>query len=594
MSSTAHSLFRRFLIWRARNWSEDRFVLFLAVVVGILSGAVAVLLKNTVHAVGHFIREGRLHILHEHYGYAFPLLGILLTVWLLRNLIRAPLGDGVPATLLAISKRNGLIPAYKMWASILTSSVTVGFGGSVGLEGPTVSTGSAIGSNLARSMRLSYRSRILLISCATAGALSSILQTPIAALVFAIEVFSLDLTLASLVPLLLSSVSGTVMSLFFTGEGHLFPFEPTEAFQVNDLPWYGALGVLAALFSLYFNKVYFFVHDQFQRIENIWVRALVGGSLLGVLIYLIPPLYGEGYETINQLLSGRWDEVVKGWMFSEGVSSEWLLIALVLGLVLFKVVATSLTLGAGGVGGIFAPTLFMGSALGFVFARLINQTGIGSISESNFSLVGMGALLAGVLHAPLTAIFLIAEVTGGYELFLPLMLVCALSYAVVKAFVPHSVYARQLAQRGELITHDKDKAVLTLMKLDTVIESDFSPISPDMSLGDLVQVVAHSKRNLYPVLDAEQRLEGILLLDDFRQIMFEQNLYATTWVRDLMSAPPSIIQAEEPMSKVIERFQSSGAWNLPVIKDGVYMGFVSKSKLFTAYRKQLIDFSGQS
>ncbi len=569
-------------------------MLFLAVLVGILSGAVAVLLKNTVHAVGHFIREGALKDIHQLYGYAFPFIGIFITVWLVKWLIRAPLGDGVPSTLFAISKRNGLIPPYKMWASIVTSAVTVGFGGSVGLEGPTVSTGSALGSNLARAMRLNYRSRILLISCATAGALSSILQTPIAALIFAIEVFSLDLTLASLVPLLLSSVSGTVMSIFFTGEGYLFPFKPTEIFKVSDLPWYIALGIVSAGFSLYFNKIYFFVHERFQAVKSEWLRALVGGSLLGGLIFLIPPLYGEGYETINRLLNGEWNEVVAGTRWAEQFTGDWLLIALVFGLVLFKVVATSLTLGAGGVGGIFAPTLFMGAAVGFGFARLVNQLSIATLSEANFTLVGMGALLSGVLHAPLTAIFLIAEVTGGYELFLPLMLVCALSFSVVKAFVPYSVYARQLAQRGELITHDKDRAVLTLLKLETVIESDFNPISADLSLGGLVEVVAKSKRNIFPVLDSEGRLDGVLLLDDFRHLMFDRSIYQTTYVRDLMSAPPGVIEAEEPMSKVIALFQSSGAWNLPVVRDGRYLGFVSKSKLFTAYRKQLIEFSGAS
>lgn len=485
-----------------------------------------------------------------------------------------------------------MIRSFKMYASVITSSITVGFGGSVGLEGPTVSTGSAIGSNLARMMHLNYKSRILLISCATTGALSSILQTPIAAVIFAIEVFSLDLTLTSLVPLLLSSVSGVVMSLFFTGDGYLFPFQIREAFEVADLPFYIVLGVLAAFFSIYFNKVYVAVQQFMERIKNPFVRVLIGGVALGSLIYFIPPLYGEGYETINNLLNHDVQKVLENNIFQGQMDNELLIIVLLLGLVLFKVFATSFTLQAGGVGGIFAPTLFMGSALGYVYARLINFAGFSEVSESNFALVGMAALLAGVIHAPLTAIFLIAEVSGGYELFLPLMIVSSISFTVVKAFVPHSVYAFALAKRGELITHDKDRAVLTLMRLDSVIEDNFKPIKPDLSLGDLVEVVAKSQRNIFPVLDDEQRLTGILTLDDFRQIMFQQNLYSTTFVRDLMNTPPDVIDAEERMDSVIRKFQDTGAWNLPVTKDGKYRGFVSKSKLFGVYRRKLIEFSG--
>jgi CIC family chloride channel protein len=383
------------------------------------------------------------------------------------------------------------------------------------------------------------------------------------------------------------------MSLFFTGDGYLFPFAIQEEFAVGDLPFYILLGVVAAFFSIYFNRVYFGVQQFMERFKNPYVKVVIGGLALGTLIYFIPPLYGEGYETINHLLNHEIDQVLVDNVFHGQVSNELLSIFLLLGLVIFKVFATSFTLHSGGVGGIFAPTLFMGSALGYVFARLVNFSGLSQLSESNFSLVGMAAMLAGVLHAPLTAIFLIAEVSGGYELFLPLMLVSAISFMVVKAFVPHSVYAITLAKRGELITHDKDRAVLTLMRLESVVENDFKAVNPDLSLGDLVQVVARSKRNLFPVLSDDGRLLGVLTLDDFRQIMFQQNLYSTTFVRDLMNMPPDTIDAEERMDSVIRKFQDTGAWNLPVTRDGKYVGFVSKSKLFSVYRRKLIEFSGE-
>ena len=531
--------------------------------------------------------------IHELFQFAFPLFGILITVLIARWIIREPIGDGIPSTLYAISKKNGIIRSFRIYASVITSSITVGFGGSVGLEGPTVSTGSAIGSNLARLMHLNYPSRILLISCATTGALSSILHTPIAAVVFAIEVFSLDLTLTSLVPLLLSSVSGALMSHLFSGSDYLFPYVITEAFEIRDLPYFIALGTLAAFFSIYFNRVYFGVEKIMNRIANPYLKLLLGGLAIGGLIYLIPPLYGEGYSTINHLLNREVEAVLQGNIFVDQLNSELLIILLLMGLVLFKVVATSHSPARRRRWRDLRPHLFMGSALGYVFARVVNYLGISDLSESNFSLVGMAALLSGVIHAPLTAIFLIAEVSGGYELFLPLMVVSSISYAVVKAFVPHSIYAISLAKRGELITHDKDRAVLTLMKLDSVVEKDFRAVRPEWDLGELVQTVARSKRNLFPVLDEEGHLLGVLTLDDIRPIMFQQELYARTFVRDLMHAPPDIIDSEEHMEKVIKKFQDSGAWNLPVTQEGMYQGFVSKSKLFGVYRRKLIEFSGE-
>jgi CIC family chloride channel protein len=483
------------------------------------------------------------------------------------------------------------LQVYKTYAYLITSALTVGFGGSIGLEGPTVGTGSAIGSNLGRMMHLNFRQRILLIGCATAGAIASIFNAPIAAIIFTIEIFSLDLTLASLVPLLLASVSGAVTSIFIQGNEYLFHYESLAAFELSELPIYGLLGVLTALASVYFTKVYFYFDEFFSKIKGDGKRMLVGGLSLGALIWLVPPLYGEGYETINALLNGEIESVVNQSLLYDWFDGPYIIIALLLGLVFLKILASVFTIGAGGVGGIFAPTLFVGSALGFAFAYLMNQSGLSTISTTNFSLVGMAGLMAGVLHAPLTAIFMIAEITAGYNLFLPLMTVSAISYLVTRSILPHSIYTMQLAKRGDLITHNKDQAILTLLNIATVVEKDFKKVKPEFTLGELVKVVSRSKRNLFPVIDEEGVLVGVLTLDDFRNIMFDRSLYEETYVSELMSPPPDVVDVKENMSSVMKKFQESGAWNLPVIENGKYLGFVSKSKLFSVYRRKLMEFS---
>ena len=348
---------------------------------------------------------------------------------------------------------------------------------------------------------------------------------------------------------------------------------------------------MTAFVSVYFNRLYFYVDNLFSRFANPWTKILIGGSLLGLLIFLIPPLYGEGYETINHLLNGNLDKVIERSFLYEYHTSDYLVIALLIGLVLFKGFATTFTLGAGGVGGVFAPSLFIGASSGFVFARFINEFNWITLSSSNYALVGMAGLMAGVLHAPLTAIFMIAEITGGYELFIPLMLVSAISFVVTRQIMPHSVYTMQLARKGDILTHNKDQVILTLLNIDAVLETDFVKVNPEMSLGELVKVVSTSKRNLFPVVDEEEKLVGVLTLDDFRNIMFDQSLYNDTYVSELMNPPPAIIEKNETMNSVMQKFQSSGAWNLPVVRSGRYEGFVSKSKMFSVYRRKLLEFS---
>jgi CIC family chloride channel protein len=570
----------------------------ISIVVGILSGIGAVVIKNGTHFI-ELLLEGKLiQEYHSAFYFIFPIIGLSLTYLIIKYVIRQKPTQGIPATLYAISKRKGIMQRFQMWGSLLAAPITVGFGGSVGLEGPTIATGAAISSNLSRLLHMNQATRTLLIGCAAAGAMSSIFKAPIAAIIFAIEVFSLDLTIASMIPLLLASVSAIITSYFFFGSDILLPFNIEDEFLLKDIPFYILLGIVAGFVSIYFTNMFERFQKFFEKIGSPIKRLLIGGLGIGILVYFIPPLYGEGYDIINNLVQGNPEKALENNIFHLDSSNVWVMIALLSGLVIFKVIASSLTFGAGGVGGIFSPTLFMGSIMGFTLAKILNNIGLLSdpISESNFTLVGMTGLMAGVLHAPLTAIFLIAEVTGGYELFLPLMITAAISFSITKYFQPHSVYAMELGRKGELITHNKDHAVLTLMDIKTVIERDFVTVYSDMTLGELVnEAIIKSKRNLFPVVNREtSNLEGIILLDDLRPVMFDQSLYPEIIASDLMQNPPAIISLEHnKMTEVMKKFQDTGAWNLPVLSNGAYYGFVSKSKLLTAYRRKLIDFSGK-
>jgi CIC family chloride channel protein len=563
-----------------------------------MSGMVAVLIKNGTHYI-ELLLEGKLiKEYHNAFYFIFPIIGLSLTYLIIKYIIRHRPTQGIPATLFAISKKKGIMKRFQMWGSLLAAPITAGFGGSVGLEGPTIATGAALSSNLSRLLHMNQATRTLLIGCAAAGAMSSIFKAPIAAIIFAIEVFSLDLTIASMIPLLLASVSAIITSYFFFGNDILLPFNIEDEFLIKDIPFYILLGIVAGFVSVYFTNIYERFQKFFEKIGSPIRRLIIGGIGIGILVYFIPPLYGEGFDIINNLVQGNPGKALENNIFRLDVSNVWVMVALLTGLVLFKVIASCLTFGAGGVGGIFSPTLFMGSIMGFTLAKFLNNIGLLSnpVSESNFTLVGMTGLMAGVLHAPLTAIFLIAEVTGGYELFIPLMITAAISFSITKYFIPHSVYAMELGRKGELITHNKDHAVLTLMDIKTVIERDFVVVYSDMTLGDLVhEAIIKSKRNLFPVVNKETNtLEGIIHLDDLRPVMFNQTLYKEIIARDLMQAPPEIIYLEEnKMTDVMKKFQDTGAWNLPVISHGIYYGFVSKSKMLTAYRRKLIDFSGK-
>jgi len=584
---------RKFLIWRVKHVSNQNFIYLLSILIGFFSGLGAVVLKNMTHFMQYLLTGKLIEYYHQAFYFIFPIIGIVIVQLIIKHIIRHKVGHGIPSVLFSISKKKSFMERYQMYSSILTAPITVGFGGSVGLEGPTVATGSSIGANIARLFHVNQTTRTLLLGCAAAGAMSAIFKAPVAAIVFAIEVFSLDLTLISLVPLLLASASAVLTSYLFLGSEILLHFNLKDAFQIREVPFFILLGLVSALTSVYFSNMFFAIEGRFESMKSKTKRLVLGGLGLGILIYMIPPLYGEGFSSINNLLQENYRDALGANLFENYLDNVWIVIAMLAGMVLFKVIATSLTFGAGGVGGIFAPTLFVGSAMGICFAKIVNELNFTDyrISESNFALVGMAGVMAGNLHAPLTAIFLIAELTGGYELFVPLMITAAISFLVTRYFVPHSIYAMQLAKSGDLLTHDKDNKVLHLMEIDSVIENNLIVLNPDMTLREVIEnAVKISNRNIFPVTDSEGNLEGVLLLDDIRPIMFDQNIYDSTLVSELMHNAPAIIEKENDNIKIIMRkFQESGAWNLPVLENGKYIGFISKSKLLSAYRRKLIE-----
>ena len=581
----------RFIAWREQHIPQKNLVLILSFFVGALASCAAQLLKFMIHGIQHFV-ENQL-IAQDHWWYLItPMIGITLAGLFVKYIVKDDISHGITKILYAISQRKSIIKIHNMWSSLVGSALTIGFGGSVGAEAPIVLTGSAIGSNLAKLFRLDQKTMMLMIGCGAAGAVGGIFQAPIAGLVFTLEVLMMDLTMTSVAPLLISSVTATAISFIANGQEAMFPLVNSEPFFVERLPWYIILGILCGLVSLYFTRGMNRLEQLFKRhVQNIWVKFLVGGSALGLLLFLFPPLYGEGYDVIVQLINGDSQSAFALSPIAGLGDSLWVLLAYFILILLLKIVAAVATNGGGGVGGIFAPSLFMGAVLGFVVARSLNMLGI-NVPETNFALIGMAGLMSGVMHAPLTGIFLIAELTGGYHLFMPLMIVSVVSYLTIKIFEPHSLYAIRLAQKGELLTHHKDRSVLTLMKMDNVLETDLQVIAPDMSLGELVKVIASSKRNIFPVVDRRNRLVGILPLDEVRNIMFQPRLYKRFTVSQLMLYPQAVILDTMPMDKVMEIFEDTGAWNLPVVDEKQhYIGFVSKSKIFNSYREVLVTFS---
>jgi chloride channel protein, CIC family len=569
---------------------QKRLIYFLSMVVGLVSALAAVILKNTIHFMHKLLTSGFVKEDSESYLFlAYPLMGIILTWLFVKYVVRDEISHGVSRILKSISKGNSVIKKHNNWSSIVASTITIGFGGSVGAEAPIVLTGASLGSNIGRWFGLNYKQITLLLGCGAAGAVSGIFKAPLAGIIFTLEILMLDLTISSIVPLLIASVTASTVAYFFMGNEVLFSFAVKETFMLSNLPWYALLGVFTGIVSAYFSRVTLYAERQYEKITTPLSRVFIGGMLLGVLIFLFPPLYGEGYETIMSLLNGDTEAIFESSLFSDLSGSFVVLLLFLAALVLMKVIATSSTNGAGGVGGIFAPSLFVGGVSGFFIASFLNGVfGLG-VPESSFVLTGMAGTMAAIMHAPLTAIFLIAEITEGYGLLIPLIVTSTISFITIRGFEKHSIYHKQLAKAGELITHDKDQAVLTLMDWTKEIEKDLATVKSSDTLGQLVKVISTSRRNMFPVVDDYNVLEGVVLLDDVRKIMFDTDKYDEITVSELMTIPPSYIDLSEKMNVVMDIFNKAGVWNLPVLDNGIYVGFISKSRIFAAYRELLVQ-----
>lgn len=584
------------LAWRHKHLSDTKFILVLAFLVGVLTALAGVLLKWLIHGIALLLKSQFSLTDANWLNLVYPVIGICLTGLFVRYIVRDDIGHGITKILYAIARKRSHIKPHNTWSSIVASSITIGFGGSVGAEAPIVLTGSAIGSNLGQFFRLDPRKVMLLVGCGAAGAVSGIFKAPIAGLVFTLEVLMFEFTLGSLLPLLVSCVTAAAVSFALTGMDPLFSFRLIHAFSIDRIPAYVMLGIACGFISLYFTRVMTWLENRFRKVEKPWQKFVVAGPLLSILIFLFPALYGEGYDFINLLLQGHneaeWTRVLGGTVFN-GIPHTFVIY--LTGIVIFKVFATTFTNSGGGCGGTFAPCLFLGSVVGFLFAYLWNRSGIYiEAPESNFALLGMAGLMTGVMHAPLTGIFLIAELTGGYGLFLPLMIVAVCSYLTIKSFEPHSIYTMRLARKGELITHNKDQAVLTLLSMDAVIEKYEEHLHVTDDLNEIVRQISKSERDVFPVVDESMKVKGVLYLDAVRHVMFRTELYHQVYVGSLMQPAPAILTTADSMEIVVATFDKTGAWTLPVVDtNGAFVGFIRRSHVFAAYRQLVADLSDE-
>lgn len=594
--SEKRSLIGRFLIWRIQNINDRYFIIFLSIFTGFMAGLAAIVLKTSVFYIHKLVSEqllsvGEMWQLKDILYVFLPLMGILLTVLFIYYVLKDDVRHGIPRILFVISKKRGVMRRHKIFSSLIGGSLTAGFGGSVGLESPIISTGASIGSNLGRIIRLTYPKTILLIGCGTAGAMAGIFNTPIAGVIFSLEVLMLDLSMGSIIPLLMASVTGSITTKMFFNEQILIQFEQTEPFMPQDIVFYVFLGILSGLMAYYFNRINYWIEDVFSRQKNKFRRVLIGGVLLGVLVFLFPPLYGEGYDIIKILMRGEPELLLEGTLFYSINDLSYVIILFLLLIVVLKIVATMLTIESGGIGGIFAPSAVTGGVLGFSFAYSLNTyVSSGLLSYKNFTLVGMASVLGAVLHAPLTAIFLISEITDGYDLIIPLMMTAAIAYITIKIFDSHSIFTKRLASRGALITHQKDQTVLTLLDVKNVIDTDLKTINPYANLGELTKIIAKSKRNIYPVVDSENTFLGLVALDDVREDMFNPDKYHLS-IEEYIIQPLEQVSTSDSMETVMETFKKTGYYNIPVIDNKKYIGFISRSNLFSAYRKILQEVS---
>ncbi|MBR1667067.1 MAG: chloride channel protein [Bacteroidaceae bacterium] len=582
--------------WLKGDHTEKQIVLMISFMVGLCTGLTAFVLKSLIEEIKHLLTSGFVAEDTNLLYLVFPAVGILISMLFVRYIVRGDISHGVTKILYAMSRGRSRIKSHNRWSSVIASAITIGFGGSVGAEAPIVLTGAAWGSDFGKRFHLPPKTLMLLVGCGAAGAVSGVFKAPIAGLVFVLEVLMLDLSFSSLLPLLVTSITSVCVSYAFYGTSPQFDFSLNKAFTIDIIPGCILLGVACGLVSLYFTRAMNWFEGVFGRIKKKRYKFLLGATVLGVLIYFFPVMYGEGYDVINQLINEAPErDIMHNTLFYDNDRNLLIYLGLVL---IFKVFATTATNGGGGCGGVFAPSLFLGCIAGFIFANLWDMgfdLMLGDscyLSPKNCGLYGMAGLMSGVMHAPLTGIFLIAELTGGYDLFVPLMIVSAVSYLTINIFEPHSIYAMRLARRGQLITHNKDNAILTVLSLKSLIEKDYKAVEADMPLGKLVSTISKSHRNIFPVIDASGRLQGVVSLDSVRLYMFRPELYRQYTAGTFMKEPPAVLMVNDSLKTVAQKFEETGAWNLPVVDENhIYLGFISRSGLFTSYRETLIKFS---
>ncbi|HNO71092.1 MAG TPA: chloride channel protein, partial [Bacteroidia bacterium] len=576
--------------WRLRHINNKTFLIAVSIIVGLVAGLAAIILKLIVHYIQQLVHLVLGNNSFNFLLFVFPLIGILLTVFYVQYFRKGRIGRGVGNILISIAKRSSNIERDKTYSHIISSALTIGFGGSTGLEAPIVVTGAAIGSNTAKDLKMNYQERTLMLACGVAAGISAIFNSPIAGVLFAIEVILYEFTIPAFIPILISSATASVLSNFLY-KGQLF-FLIAKGWNMNAIPFYIILGILMGLISVYVTRTAIKTEKLFQSRKKPYQKAIIGGTILGIMVFILPPLYGEGYDSIKTLLSGEYKLLLDNSLFSQFASNPWFIVLIAAIIIFVKIIATSVTIGAGGNGGIFAPSLFIGAITGFVFAHSLNLLGVIELTEPNFIVAGMAGALSGVIHSPLTAIFLIAEITGGYVLFVPLMIVSAISFLIARYFEPYSIYTRKLVEKG-IHSKDRDKIVLNRIKVKNILETDFISIKPDDTLRQLVEQIKNSKRNVFPVLDEYEHLLGVIILDDIRDVMFHQEQYDTTYVKELMTQPPCILDVNEEMHDIMRKFDAYNMWNLPVTEANRYIGFISKSTIFTKYRSLLIKQSKQ-
>ena len=588
----------QYYLWLTHRLTDRQLMMVLAVVVGLAAGLGTYIFEVLLH----FVREGLVNwfpVERAQFLYLiYPAIGIILATLFVKYVVKDNISEGVTRVLYAMSRTNSRIRGHNCWTSVVGGATTIGFGGSVGPEAPIVLTGAAIGSNIGKLARLNYKNVTLLLCCGAGAALAAIFKAPITGVVFVLEILMLDITIGSVTPLLIASLSATTLALMLRGFDPILPvtLSVTDKFELAQIPMFIILGVLCGLMSFYFTSVNTAVGRLFRRIDSQYKKWAVGGVLIGVLIFIFPPLYGEGYEAMTALMRGETHSLFDNSLFFKFSSIEWVVILFVVATMLFKVVAMAATNSAGGVGGTFAPSLFVGSFIGaltaLVFNIIFRWLGIDmQLSIVSFTLVGMAGVMAGVMNAPLTSIFLIAELSNGYELFIPLMITASISFALDYYLNPDSIYTKQLRERGELLTHNKDQSVLVFLHIDRLMETDFLRIDESFTLGDIVKIISKAHRNIFPVVDDDDDLLGVVQLDDLRADMFDRSKYSTP-ISHYMIQPPDKILPQEQMQSVLEKFEDNKTWMLPVVdKKNHYLGFISKSRILAAYREQLVEIS---